>query len=190
MAEKLIRRSQHNLSGFFLYDYERLNDTIVVLEKNKEPYLLFGVAFALLDFSAKFPQPVVSGKIIETGGMKGRGREMIREELHEILQQRFSVTSIFSEYGMTELLSQAYLKEDKVFRCPPWMRVLARDIYNPFSVGLLNMHGALNIIDLANLYSCSFIETEDVGTVYSDGSFIVSGRMDYAEIRGCNLMID
>jgi phenylacetate-coenzyme A ligase PaaK-like adenylate-forming protein len=189
MAEKLIKLSKHEQSGFFLHEYEKLHDTIIVLEEKKQPYLLFGVTFALLEFSEKYSQKITSGIIIETGGMKGRGKELVRDELHAVLKQRFQSAHIFSEYGMTELMSQAYLKEDGKFHCPSWMKIMARDIYNPFTVLPAGTQGAINIIDLANLFSCSYIETEDVGKVFDDGSFEISGRMDASEIRGCNLMI-
>lgn len=190
MAKQLMYLSGKKLSGFYLNDYDRLNQTIHTLEKNACRYILFGVSFALLDFAENFPQKIRHGILIETGGMKGRRREMIREELHERLHICFSVKYVFSEYGMTELLSQAYLKEDRRFHSPPWMKVLIRDPYNPLGWMPANHRGGINIIDLANLYSCSFIETQDIGVLFDDGSFDVLGRIDYSDLRGCNLMYD
>jgi hypothetical protein len=151
---------------------------------------LLGVTYALLDF-AELYQPDLSGSIVmETGGMKGRRQEWTREEIHVTLTKSFNVSTIHSEYGMTELLSQAYSTSHGIFRCPPWMRVIARDPYDPMSYVEKNKTGALNIIDLANLYSCSFLSVSDLGRVYGDGSFEVLGRMDNADIRGCNLMYE
>jgi phenylacetate-coenzyme A ligase PaaK-like adenylate-forming protein len=190
MADVLIKQSKNPLSSFYLYDYEKLHNTIQQLEEHNQPYLLLGVTFALLEFSEKFPLAISSnGIVIETGGMKGRGKEMVREELHTILKDRFKVQHVFSEYGMTELLSQAYMKDDGKFHCPPWMKVMTRDAYNPLSILNNEQQGGINVIDFANLHSCSFIETGDVGKVYADGAFEVSGRLDSSEIRGCNLMV-
>jgi hypothetical protein len=150
---------------------------------------LFGVTFALLDFSEKFPLPVSCGTIVETGGMKGRGKELIRAQLHETLQQRFNTENITSEYGMTELLSQAYIKPNHSFQSPPWMKILIRDIYNPFHYLEANQSGAINVIDLANIHSSSFIETADIGKLNADNSFEVLGRIDTSEVRGCNLLV-
>jgi phenylacetate-coenzyme A ligase PaaK-like adenylate-forming protein len=190
MAEKLIQKSGHPLSSFYLYDYEKLNNTIAQLEQQQQPYILLGVSFALLQFSNHITSAVKHGTIIETGGMKGRGREIVRAELHHLLKEKFGVPAICSEYGMTELLSQAYMKAEGTFRCPPWMKVLIRDAYNPFSMLPPQMQGGINIIDLANLHSCSFIETGDIGMAYPDGSFGVAGRLDHSEIRGCNLLVN
>ena len=146
-----------------------------------------GVSFALLDFAESNPT-LIDGMVMETGGMKGRKKEITRQELHEALCKGFGVKSIASEYGMTELMSQAYALENGLFRCPPWMRVLVRDEADPGKVSTTGS-GLLCIIDLANRDSCSFIETQDVGRVYQDGSFEVLGRMDTADLRGCNLLI-
>jgi len=189
MADALIKQSKTPLSSFYLYEYEKLHNTIQQLEQQNKPYILLGVTFALLEFSEKFPTLINKGIVIETGGMKGRGKELIREELHQLLKDRFKINHVFSEYGMTELLSQAYMKSDGKFHCPPWMRVMTRDAYNPFNILNNGQQGGINIIDFANLLSCSFIETGDVGKVYADGSFEISGRLDSSEIRGCNLMV-
>jgi acyl-CoA synthetase (AMP-forming)/AMP-acid ligase II len=149
---------------------------------------LIGVTFALLDFAEKFPMPLEHTIIVETGGMKGRREEITREELHAFLQQAFHSKKVFSEYGMTELLSQAYSPGDGKFRTPPWMKVFIRDVNDPLRLIGENSTGAINIIDFANLDSCCFIATSDLGRVNEDGSFAVMGRMDYSDVRGCNLM--
>ncbi len=184
------------------------------LEKNGQKTILLGVTFGLLDFADKFQFPLNNTTIIETGGMKGRREEMTRTEVHAILKKAFSKSGIHSEYGMTELLSQAYSKGEGLFESPPWMKVLIRDDEDPFLVQsgirssesgvqsqearfqlpipdsrLPTLSGALNIIDLANIYSCSFIATDDVGKIYPDGSFEVLGRMDGSDLRGCSLMV-
>ncbi len=190
MADDLIHRSANELSGFINKDFEELNTRIATAKKKQQKIFLLGVTYALLDF-AELYQPDLSGNIVmETGGMKGRRKELTREEIHTTLGKAFSVASIHSEYGMTELLSQAYSTGDGIFRCAPWMRVIARDPYDPMSYVGTDKTGALNIIDLANLYSCSFLSVSDLGRVYADGSFEVLGRMDNAEIRGCNLMYE
>ncbi|RPJ80479.1 MAG: acyl transferase, partial [Deltaproteobacteria bacterium] len=150
--------------------------------------LLLGVTYALLELAEKYAIPDFNGIVMETGGMKGRRKEIIREELHAILSESFHVATIHSEYGMTELLSQAYSKGNGIFKTPPWMKMLIRDTNDPKS--LLGDHrtGGINIIDLANIYSCSFIATQDLGKTNSDGSFEVLGRFDNSDIRGCNLM--
>jgi hypothetical protein len=190
MADDLIRRSGHELSGFINKDFEDLNARILSAKKAGQKIFLLGVTYSLLDF-AELYRPDLSGSIVmETGGMKGRRRELTREEIHSTLMDAFHITSIHSEYGMTELLSQAYSDGNGIFRCPPWMRVIARDPYDPMSYVGNDKTGALNIIDLANLYSCSFLSVSDLGRVHADGSFEVLGRMDHAEIRGCNLMYE
>lgn len=189
MVEDLIKQSGKPDSGFFLHNHSQLFETLSHLKEKNEPCLLIGVSFALLDFielhSTNFPELVV----METGGMKGRRKEMIREELHNTLCKGFGVERIHSEYGMTECLSQAYSKSEGVYRCPPWMKVLTRDIYDPFARVKHGVTGGINIIDLANIYSCSFIETQDLGKVYEDGSFEILGRFDNSDIRGCSLMV-
>ena len=190
MADDLIHRSENELSGFINKDFEELNTRIRLAKEKGQKIFLLGVTYALLDF-AELYQPDLSGSIVmETGGMKGRRKELTREEIHSTLMKAFNVTTIHSEYGMTELLSQAYSDGDGIFRCPPWMRVIARDPYDPISYVGADKTGALNIIDFANLYSCSFLSVSDLGRVYADGSFEVLGRMDNADIRGCNLMYE
>jgi phenylacetate-coenzyme A ligase PaaK-like adenylate-forming protein len=189
MVKELIQKSNKPESSFYLNEYEQLFKTISELEKRQQPYILFGVTFALLEFSENFPINISYGTIIETGGMKGRGKELTRAELHEILRQRFQTSNISSEYGMTELLSQAYLKQNEKFEAPPWMKILIRDVYNPFQYVAEGQSGAINVVDLANLYSCSFIETADMGKLHNNNSFEVLGRIDNSEIRGCNLLV-
>jgi hypothetical protein len=188
MTRKLMETSGHPDNGFYL---DRLTSLSKVLRRNSEKgqrTMLIGVTFALLDLAEQHPQPLQNCTIIETGGMKGRRREMIREEVHGILSNAFGQKCIGSEYGMTELLSQAWSLGNGIFRTPPWMRVMVRDSHDPLSCASRGK-GALNVIDLANLHSCPFIATQDLGEVFQDGSFTVLGRMDYAEMRGCNLMV-
>ena len=172
MMEDLIQASEHPASGFYLDNYKALNEQLVELEKAEQPTLLLGVSFALLDFAEQFPMALKHTVVMETGGMKGRRKELIREELHRQLQNGFKVSSVHSEYGMTELLSQAYSKE-RSFYCPPWMKVSASDINDPLSPAPEGKIGRLSIIDLANQESCAFIATDDLGKVYPDGSFEV-----------------
>lgn len=189
MVDDLIKQSTYPESGYFLYNHDDLFHQLNALKNQSIPTILFGVTYALLDFieqhSINFPELIV----IETGGMKGKRKEMIREELHEILKQGFGVPTIHSEYGMTELLSQAYSKGNGVFRCPPWMNVLVRELNDPFSYRKPNQTGGINVIDLANINSCSFIATQDLGKKYDDESFEILGRFDQSDIRGCNLLI-
>jgi phenylacetate-coenzyme A ligase PaaK-like adenylate-forming protein len=189
MADDLIKQSNNPDSGFFLVDYDKLAYQLKKQREPNKPTLLIGVTFALLDFieqhQIKFPELIV----METGGMKGRRKEMIREELHDSLCKGFGVDVIHSEYGMTELLSQAYSKGNGIFNCPPWMRIITRDTNDPMSIVTDSKAGGINVIDLANINSCSFIATQDLGKVYADGSFEVLGRFDNADIRGCNLLI-
>lgn len=188
MVEQLIRLSGHPQSGFYLYEQEIVTATLSDLEKHKQRTLLIGVTFALLDLAEKFPQPLQHTIIMETGGMKGRKKEMIREEVHQVLTSAFGVPVVHSEYGMTELLSQAYSKGEGIFSCPPWMKILVRDDEDPFLVKQEG-DGIINVIDLANVYSCSFIATDDSGKVLADGNFEVLGRVDGSDLRGCNLML-
>lgn len=188
MADELIKESGHPQSGFYLYNHDQLNETLAELEKKGQPTLLLGVTFALLDFAENFPQQLKHTIVMETGGMKGRRKEMTRTEVHQILGSRLGVKTIHSEYGMTELLSQAYSHGNGVFRCPPWMKVFVRDEEDPLSLASTG-RGVIQIIDLANVYSCSFIATEDMGQVYPDGSFEIWGRLDHSDIRGCSLMV-
>lgn len=188
MVDELIRDSGHSESGFYLYEHEKLSQTLQLLESKKQKTLLIGVTFALLDFAESFPQKLKYSIVMETGGMKGRRREMTRLEVHEQLTMQLGVEKIHSEYGMTELLSQAYSKGDGIFVCPPWMKILVRDEEDPLTVKKSG-RGVFNIIDLANADSAAFIATDDVGMVYEDGSFEVFGRMDNSDIRGCSLMV-
>jgi len=178
----------HSTSGFFLNDFTALKNQLQENEKKEVKTLLLGVSFALLDFSELFPMALKHTSIMETGGMKGRREELTRIELHAVLCKAFQLTEIHSEYGMTELFSQAYSKGSGIFECPPWMKVVCRDLQDPLSLLPPGKRGALNIIDLANQNSCSFIATEDVGIVHENGTFEILGRMNHAEIRGCNLL--
>ncbi|OQP38707.1 acyl transferase [Niastella yeongjuensis] len=188
MVNEMIKLSGHAQSGFYLYEHEKLASVLQELEKKGQKTLLIGVTFGLLDFAEQYPMPLKHTVVMETGGMKGRRREMTREEVHDILSTAFKTPLIHSEYGMTELLSQAYSYGHGLFDCPPWMKVLVRQDDDPLDVRISGS-GVINIIDLANLYSCSFIATDDVGTVTPDGSFEILGRMDTSDIRGCNLLI-
>ena len=189
MAEDLVKQSENPDSGFYLYNHDDLFAQLKRQQKAKKPTLLIGVTFALLDFverySIDFPELIV----METGGMKGRRKEMIREELHQTLCKGFGVNTIHSEYGMTELLSQAYSNGDGIFNCPPWMKIIIRDPNDPMTLLDNDKTGGINVIDLANINSCSFIATQDLGKFYKDGSFEVLGRFDNSDIRGCNLLI-
>lgn len=190
MVDDLIASSNHAESGYFLYNHEELYQTLIALNKADVPVVLLGVTYALLDFAEQYKLRDMSNLIVmETGGMKGRRREMIREELHSQLQEAFGVPAIHSEYGMTELLSQAYSAGKGRFYCPPWMRVLIRETNDPFSYMSYGRTGGINIIDLANSYSCSFLATQDLGRLHEDGGFEVMGRFDNSDIRGCNLLI-
>lgn len=189
MADDLIKQSHNPDSGFYLYNYEELYHQLKKQQQAKKPTLLIGVTFALLDFVEQHPINFPELIVIETGGMKGKRKEMIREELHETLCRGFGVDTIHSEYGMTELLSQAYSSGNGIFNTPPWMRIITRDTNDPISLISYGKTGGVNIIDLANVNSCSFIATQDLGKVYTDGSFEILGRFDNADIRGCNLLI-
>lgn len=190
MADSFIRLSRHPESGFFLHDFTTLRDRLLLCRQKACPTLLLGVSFALLDFAEAFPMDLSGVTVMETGGMKGRRAEITRAELHDFLKQSWQVPVIHSEYGMTELFSQAYSTGTTRFQPAPTMRVIATEIYDPFSVQEYGKTGILNILDLANLDSCSFIQTEDIGRVFPDGSFEVLGRLDAAELRGCNLMVE
>ncbi|AOM77483.1 acyl transferase [Pedobacter steynii] len=189
MVDSLIRESKHQDSGYFLHNHEELYQKLDQLKAAGQKTILIGVTYALLDFIEKyqidFPQLVV----METGGMKGKRKEMVREELHQLLQDGFGITDIHSEYGMTELLSQAYSKGKGIFDCPPWMKIYLRDTNDPLTLLSNNRSGGINVIDLANVNSCSFIATQDLGRLFPDGSFEVLGRFDNADIRGCNLLV-
>ena len=189
MADKLIARSQHPQSGFFLHDHNKLMSIIGELKKHQQKFILLGVTYALLDLAERGIKLGDQAIVMETGGMKGKRREMVREELHAELCQAFGVSSIHSEYGMTELLSQGYSKGEGLFNTPPWMKVLVRDANDPFTLQASERSGGINVIDLANLYSCSFIETKDLGRMNGEGMFEVLGRFDNSDIRGCNLLV-
>ena len=189
MVEELIKQSALD-SGFYLYNHEELYEKLIKIQKQKKPVLLIGVSFALCDFAEKYQLNFPELMVMETGGMKGKRKEIIREELHQILQNGFGVPSIHSEYGMTELLSQAYSTGNGIFVCPPWMRVLIRDTNDPLSFVQDGKTGGINIIDLANINSCSFIATQDLGKTHYQNSFEVLGRFDNSDIRGCNLLIE
>lgn len=189
MIEDLIKSSNHPQSGFYLYEHDQLIKTIQSLEQAEQPTLLIGVTYALLDLIEAHPLQLEHTIIMETGGMKGRRKEMIREELHAVLSRGFGVGQIHSEYGMSELLSQAYSLDDGIFECPNWMQISARETTDPFQKLDYGRTGGLNVIDLANLHSCSFIATQDLGKVYANGSFEVLGRFDNSDIRGCNLLV-
>ncbi|MCG2417986.1 acyl transferase [Aequorivita sp. F47161] len=188
MVESLIEKSNNTESGFYLYEMEALIEKLDALEKNNQKTLLIGVSYALLDLIEKRKFQLKNTIVMETGGMKGRRKEMIKEELHEILKNGFGVAKIHSEYGMTELLSQAYSTGDGIFNCPPWMKVLTRDTEDAFTY-TSGKTGGINVIDLANLHSCAFIATQDLGKTFDDGFFEIIGRFDSSDIRGCNLMV-
>lgn len=188
MVDDLINTSEHPSSGFYLHDLKALHQKLLELEASQTPTLLIGVSFALLDLAEQFPTPLKHTIVMETGGMKGKRKEMIREELHQELRNAFQVEHIHSEYGMTELLSQGYSKGKGIFETPSWMKVLIRDPEDPLSLQTDGKSGGINVIDLANLHSCAFIATQDLGKIHSDGSFEIIGRFDHSDIRGCNLM--
>jgi hypothetical protein len=189
MAQDLISQSNNADSGFYLYNHADLYAQLSRQQQANKPTLLIGVTFALLDFVEQYQLNFPELIVMETGGMKGRRKEMIREELHDTLCKGFGVNAIHSEYGMTELLSQAYSKGDGIFNCPPWMRIITRDTNDPLTLTIRGKTGGINVIDLANINSCSFIATQDLGKLYDDGSFEILGRFDNADIRGCNLLI-
>ena len=189
MVDDFIGLSNQLKSGYFLYNYQALQLTLTELKESKIPTILIGVSHALLDFAEshciEFPELIV----METGGMKGKRKEILRTELHAILCQGFRVPVIHSEYGMTELLSQAYSKGGGIFHCPPWMKVITRDTNDPLSLLAHELTGGINIIDLANINSCSFLASQDLGRTFQDGSFEILGRFDNSDIRGCNLLV-
>lgn len=190
MVDDLIKKSKNSNSGFFLNNLDELAVKIKSHISNpKSQILLIGVTFALLDFADQFPMDLSDVIIMETGGMKGRREEMTRDEVHAILTKAFKVKTIHSEYGMTELLSQGYSKGNGIFETPKWMKILKRDIYDPFQVTETKGRGGLNVIDLANIYSCAFIATQDLVNIISATEFEVLGRLDNSDIRGCNLMV-
>ena len=188
MVNDLISKSKKAESGFYLNNLEDLARTLQSLEAKNQKTILIGVSFALLDLVEQFKFNLQHTVVMETGGMKGRRKEIIRQELHQILQTGFGVNQIHSEYGMTELLSQAYSKGNGVFECAPWMKILTRDTEDALTIQQPNKTGGINVIDLANFNSCAFIATQDLGKVYDNGQFEIIGRFDNSDIRGCNLM--
>lgn len=189
MVHDFIKSSRHPESGFYLNDLTSLKEKLIALDADKKKVILIGVSFALLDLAENFNFHLKNTIIMETGGMKGRRKEMIREELHQILKRGFGVESIHSEYGMTELLSQAYSSGDGSFECPPWMKILIRDPEDAFTFLPKGKTGGINVIDLANLYSCSFIATQDLGKKIGHEKIEILGRFDNSDIRGCNLLV-
>ena len=190
MIDHFIKESESTYSAFYLHDVDRLVERLESLRRDDKSTLLWGVSFALLDLAEHYGMDLSHCLIFETGGMKGKRKEIIRDELHKALSDSFHLKNVFSEYGMTELLSQAYTKGGTRFFCPPWMRVLARELTDPLETGLLNETGGINVIDLANCHSVAFIETEDLGRVFDDGSFEVLGRADNSDVRGCSLLVE
>tara|TARA_R110002049_G_scaffold70608_7_gene182373 strand:- start:572 stop:1549 length:978 start_codon:yes stop_codon:yes gene_type:complete len=189
MVNDMISKSKHPESGFYLNNLSELKDRLIKLDHQGKKVLLIGVSFALLDLVETHQFNLKNTIIMETGGMKGRRKELIREELHKQLKTGFGVENIHSEYGMTELLSQAYSKGNGVFNCPKWMKILTRDTEDALSINTFEKAGGINVIDLANIHSCSFIATQDLGLVNKDGTFEIVGRFDNSDIRGCNLMV-
>jgi phenylacetate-coenzyme A ligase PaaK-like adenylate-forming protein len=191
MVDDLIKQSNHVNSGFYLYDTKKLYQTILQNEQLQQPTLLFGVTYALLDFADEFTMQLKYTTIIETGGMKGRKEEMTRQQIHQVLKTKLGVAQIHSEYGMTELLSQAYATKDGMFYCPASMKILIREEDDPFAI-LQDVSkpktGLINVIDLANIYSCSFIATDDVGRLHANGGVEILGRKDNSDLRGCSLL--
>jgi hypothetical protein len=190
MAEKLIAASGDPLSGTYLYRYDELAEVLKRSEAEGKKTLLLGVTFALLDLAEQHPMPLRHTVIMETGGMKGRRPEIVREALHKILNEAFHVPAIHSEYGMTELLSQAWSTGEGIYRCPPWMRVRIREVHDPFATVPMGRTGGIDVIDLCNIASCPFISTQDLGRLHTDGSFEVLGRFDHSDVRGCNLLVE
>jgi hypothetical protein len=188
MAEKLIAATGHELSGFYLYDFERLAANLLLAKESGKKVLLLGVSFALMDFAESFPISFPELIIMETGGMKGRKAEITRKELHSILMNSFHVSAIHSEYGMTEMLSQAYSSKDGMYTPAASLKIVITDAHDPFRLLPNGKSGIINVIDLTNVHSCSFIQTSDIGIVHDNGQFEVLGRMDNSELRGCSLM--
>lgn len=189
MVDDLIQKSKNSESGFYLNNIGELAKKLTELDKKGQKVLLIGVSFALLDLIETAQFNLKNTIIMETGGMKGRRKELVREELHQILQNGFGVSEIHSEYGMTELLSQGYSNGNGVFKTPPWMKILTRDTEDALTIQQMGKTGGINVIDLANYNSCSFIATQDLGKVHKNGTFEVIGRFDNSDIRGCNLMV-
>jgi hypothetical protein len=195
MVDELIQAGNNPLSGFYLYDLDKLHSTILHNELLKLPTLLIGVTYALLGFAEAYPMQLRHTIVMETGGMKGRREELTRQQVHAILQKQLDISLVHSEYGMTELLSQAYSKGDGIFHCPAWMKILLRHDDDPFHIITAadaqhrSQTGLINVIDLANIHSCSFIATDDIGRLHANESFEVLGRSDSSDVRGCSLMV-
>jgi len=189
MMDKLISCSKYTESGFYLHNFDELYEKILLLKEKKINTILFGVSFALMDFAEKFTFSAPDLIVFETGGMKGRRPEIVKEELHQIFCNAFGVQNIHSEYGMCELMSQAYSIGENRFVAPPWMRLLLRDEKDPFNCSQTLSTGAINIIDFANLHTCAFIATDDLGKSAKNGMIEILGRLDAAQVRGCNLMV-
>jgi len=192
MVDRLIKETRHPQSGFYLNEFDELTNVLQDVENQNQKTLLIGVTFALLDFAHTCSMQLQSTIVMETGGMKGRKKELVKQEVHEVLKNTFGLDSVHSEYGMTELLSQAYSKGGGVFETAPWMKILLREEDDPLTIKTLDTQsserGIINVIDLANIYSCSFIATDDIGVVYPDGTFEVLGRRDNSDLRGCSLL--
>ena len=189
MANDMITQSNQPESGFYLHDLEALKNTLLKLEAKRQKTLLIGVSYALLDLIEAHSFKLKHTTVMETGGMKGQRKELVKSELHTILKHGFGVDKIHSEYGMTELLSQAYSEGDGIFKTPAWMKILTRDPEDALSIQPIGKSGGVNIIDLANINSCAFIATQDLGKIHSNGTFEILGRFDESDIRGCNLMV-
>ncbi|NOS92858.1 MAG: acyl transferase [Cyclobacteriaceae bacterium] len=189
MMNHFISESKSSFSGFYLHNYHELVLQLRKAQNTDRKVILWGVSFALVDLAEQFELDLKNAIVIETGGMKGRRKEMIREELHELLCNRFHVNQIGSEYGMTELLSQAYSHGDGLYQAPPWLRIMIRDVNDPFKILEKSRTGGINVIDLANAHSCAFLETQDLGKWSQDGYFEVLGRIDNSDLRGCNLLV-
>lgn len=190
MVNKMIQKTNSVFGGFYLDEFQKLESEISAASEKGKKVMLIGVTFALVDFAEQLSKITPGLIIVETGGMKGRRKEIVRDELHSFLCKKFGVSSIFSEYGMTELLSQAWSKEIGKYFCPPWMKIVLRDTTDALTAAPLNKSGGINIIDLANINSCSFIATQDLGRLNSDGSFEVLGRFDHSQVRGCSLLTE
>lgn len=190
MTDYLINESKNSFSGFYLDNYSSLANALNILKDHRHKTILLGVSYALLDLAEQFPMQFPELIIMETGGMKGRRKELVKEELHEILKTGFGVEKIHSEYGMTELLSQAYSSGDGIYSCPPWMKVRIREMNDPFHFVSYGKTGGVCITDLANVNSCAFIATQDLGRLHPGGTFEILGRFDDSEARGCNLLVD
>lgn len=189
MVDRLIKASHNSYGGFYLYDHDEMLRNIRKAYSSGLKIMIIGVSFALLDLAENLSPDLSACTVVETGGMKGRREELTREELHNILKRGMNLKTIHSEYGMTELLSQAWSTGEGIFQCPPWMKILIRDSYDPAEILPAGRTGSINIIDLANRYSCSFLATSDLGRSNPEGHFEVLGRMDHSDLRGCNLLL-